>query len=126
MFINLSNHPSKTWTEEQVQAASVWGEILDIEFPDIDPTADEDEIMVLAESYFNRILQINSQVGEILVVHLMGELTFCFALLSKLQQKGIKCVASTSRRETQDNLDGSKTIRFRFVRFREFLNSSKN
>ena len=38
MFINLTNHPSATWSEEQLKAARQYGEIVDLHFPIIEPT----------------------------------------------------------------------------------------
>jgi len=37
MLINLSNHPTRLWDNAQLDAASVYGDIVEIEFPAIDP-----------------------------------------------------------------------------------------
>jgi len=42
------------------------------------------------------------------------------ALVRKLQQIGIVCVAATTRREVVEQTGGTKTTRFNFVRFREY------
>ena len=52
-------------------------------------------------------------------VHLMGEMNFTFALITKLKARGIKCVASTTQRETVEE-GGVKVSKFNFVRFREY------
>jgi len=121
MLINLSNHPSDNWEEDQKKAAAPYGAIYDVVFPVIDPTATSREVESLADSYAYKVAQLLSGQNEpASAVHLMGELTFCFALVARLQKAGIICIASTTRRETVVHPDGSKTSRFGFVRFREY------
>lgn len=121
MFINLSNHPVSSWSEKQRDAAAHWGKIADLPFPAIDPAATADSILLLAEQYETKIrkLHANETTGAF-AVHVMGELTFCFALVVRLQKTGILCLASTTRRKTIDNGNGSKTVQFDFVSFREY------
>ncbi len=52
-FINLSNHPSATWSEEQLSAASKYGKIIDINFPNITPEMSDIEINLLISLYFS-------------------------------------------------------------------------
>lgn len=119
MLINLSNHPSALWGERQLEAANVYGEIVDITFPVIDEKGDEEYISNMADEYLQKVLALS--VNNELVVHLMGELTFTFALLSRLQANGIKCVASTSERIVLDESAGHKgEVIFSFERFREY------
>jgi CRISPR-associated protein Csx16 len=49
-----------------------------------------------------------------------GEFTLAHALVRRLQQKGIVCLAATTRREVVEQSAGIKTTRFEFVRFREY------
>lgn len=122
MLINLSNHPSATWSEQQKQVAvEQFGEVVDMLFPAIDPAIDEKVIEILAKDFLEKIKQVADDNHAMPVVHLMGEYTFCFALINKLKDEGIEAVVSTSHRDTQINDDGSKTIRFNFVRFRKYL-----
>ena len=37
IFINCSNHPSRYWSREQIEAAEQYGEVVDIRFPIVDP-----------------------------------------------------------------------------------------
>ncbi len=121
MLINLSNHPISTWDGNQIQAARQYGSLVDRPFPAIDPMASEEEIEQLANQHFRQIMEdFSSSDEEKSAVHLMGELTFCFALVARLQRAGITCLASTTQRQTIDHPDGSKTTRFGFVRFREY------
>ena len=123
MLINLSNHPSIKWPENQLKAAiKEFNEIVDLSFPAINPAIDENELLALANNYAEKCLQqFNSATNQHLknAVHIMGELTFCFALVSLLQKKGIRCIASTTKRiAIQNGL--TKTSGFEFVRFREY------
>ncbi len=121
MLINLSNHPSHLWGENQKTAATAYGKLVDLPFPAIEPTASTDAISLLAEQYEVKIRQLlATDTDSAFAVHVMGELTFCFALVLRLQKAGITCLASTTRRETVENGDGLKTSRFEFVRFREY------
>lgn len=121
MLINLSNHPSDNWPQEQKKKAiELYQKIVDIPFPEVDPNGEEKYIENLSSEYLNKILEIKNRTSETVVVHLMGELTFSFALLVKLKANGVRCVASTTQRVVMDEGNGRVTKLFRFVRFREY------
>lgn len=113
MLLNLSNHPSANWAEEQLAAAG--GRVIDMPFPQVAPDGDEAYIENLANEYLDKILKMDN----IDAVHIMGEFNFCFALITKLKAYGIRCVASTTKRETVEE-NGVKISVFRFVKFREY------
>lgn len=116
MLLNLSNHPSSAWPEKQIlEAEKLYGPVQDMPFPQIDPQAGEEEVQILAAEYRDQILRLQPRA-----VHLMGELTFAFALVRMLQSHGITVVASTTHRTSQVLPDGSKVSRFEFVRFRQY------
>jgi hypothetical protein len=116
MLLNLSNHPSSSWPDKQLQEArKSYGTIEDLPFPQIDPEASEESIDKLAEQYLAKILDMQPKA-----VHLMGELTFTFALIRLLQSQGIICVASTTHRTSEVLDDGKKISKFEFVRFRTY------
>ena len=115
MFINLSNHPSSCWCEKQLTAAQVYGDIVDIAFPNIDSDTPADAISALADQYAERIMQYNATA-----VHVMGEMTFTYALVRRLRSKGITCLASTTQRIKQQQADGSFISEFRFQTFRPY------
>ncbi|HHS95590.1 MAG TPA: TIGR02221 family CRISPR-associated protein, partial [Phaeodactylibacter sp.] len=116
MLLNLSNHPSTKWTTEQRAAAiERYGGVQDMPFPRVPPEASTDQVRQMAESHYVRIRKIAPAA-----VHLMGEMTFTHALVNKLQQAGIPCVASTTHREVIDEGAGKKTVQFRFVQFRPY------
>ncbi len=115
MFINISNHPSNCWTPEQMAEALVYGEILDIPFPVVSPTIEKSMVQNLALKTIDQLPK-----AAPLTVHIMGEMTLTYAIVSILKDRGIRCVASTTERIVTDNPDGSKTSIFKFVQFREY------
>lgn len=117
-FVNLSNHPSDLWTQNQLEAARRYGEIKDIPFPVISPMADYEEIRSLAEYYVEEVVTLANR--HHVTVHIMGEMTFTFIVVSQLKEYGIECVASTTERSVETSSDGKKVSEFKFVRFREY------
>ena len=115
MLLNLSNHPSSAWSEAQMQAAvAQYGSVQDLPFPNIPPDAAAEEVRQLAEAYEAKVRQADPAA-----VHLMGEMTFTFALVQRLQAIGIPCIASTTERIAEER-DGQKIVTFRFVQFRSY------
>jgi len=123
MLINLSNHPYKYWLEGQIMIAKrEFGEVIDLPFPDINPEAKPAGIKAAAEKYTEKIIRLSEKYNDTnkpFAVHLMGEMTFSFALVSMLLKKDIRCVASTTERITEQK-DTRKISEFRFVRFRDY------
>ena len=116
MLLNLSNHPFATWTLKQCEAAEAqFGRVVDMPFPAIHPSATTKEVQALAQSFLTQIQALRPQA-----VHLMGELSFCFALAHLLQKTQTQCVVSTSTRNSALNPDGTKTVLFDFVQFRDY------
>lgn len=118
LFINLSNHPSAGWEARQREAAEMYGKIEDMDFPAIPPEAGEREITDLAEEYVARIEE-RAETRDV-TVHIMGEMTFCYAVITRLQPLGIPCLASTTRRQVTETADGVKEVRFDFETFRKY------
>ncbi len=119
MFINHTNHPSEFWNQDQITAASAYGEIIDIPFPVIDPHWDDEEIDKL-------VLQNGGIIEEKHpdMVLCQGEFIYAFRLIEYLKRRGIKVVAACSERVAREkqNEDGTvvKESVFRFVQFREY------
>ena len=118
MFLNLSNHPSASWEEAQLRAAAVYGKIVDLPFPAVNPTGDERYIEKLADEYFGKVWLLVED--ENTTVHLMGEMTLTVAILKRLELMGIPCVASTSKRMVKEDCFGYKEVIFKFERFRKY------
>lgn len=117
-FINLSNHPSSLWDQKQREAAAHYGEIVDLSFPLVSPESSHEEIEQLAEQYASEIAGQGSDAD--LTVHVMGEMTLTYAIVSRLKSRGIRCVASTTERHVAMNEEGTKLSEFSFVGFREY------
>ena len=116
MFINLTNHPSSGWSQEQREAALQFGEIVDMHFPIIEPFFTKTEVDELADITVEGIKKLNNNP----VVHVMGEMTFTYAVVFRLKALGITCVASTTERMVKMMPDGKKISDFKFIQFREY------
>mgnify|MGYP006892263374 FL=1 len=117
MLLNLSNHPSDLWSENQKKiAVKSYGAISDLPFPAISPEWDTEQVMDLAEEYLMKV----TAYKDILAVHIQGEFTFTFALVHMLQNANIKCIVSTTKRIVHMKKDGSKISRFKFIQFRDY------
>ena len=124
LFINLSNHPSQKWSPKQIERALEIVDncpIVDMQFPDIDPEMTTNEVQDLASDYIDKILDLlDDYECDNCIVHIMGEMTFTYALVNKLKAEGYTCVASTSWRDVEIMPDGSKQVKFHFCRFRKY------
>ncbi|MDD2297362.1 MAG: hypothetical protein PHX79_06055 [Sphaerochaetaceae bacterium] len=127
MLINLSNHPSALWTKEQVdEANALFGHVVDIEFPLINPIWEVDEVRALAVKMADQVRKrLQGATDSVNAVHIMGEMTFCFTLIQLLQQTGITCVASTTDRIVSTKGRRSESI-FQFIRFREYWKANED
>ena len=110
-LLNVSNHPLSEWGAEQMdEALRIFGEVVDMPFPAVDPVWDASQIARLADELAVEIRKIAPRA-----VHLMGEMTLTHALVIRLKEAGIPCVASTSARQV---VDGRRL--FRFAGFRAY------
>lgn len=57
---------------------------------------------------------------EVIHALVQGEFSLTVALLRKLQDKGITCLAATTERVASDDAEGRSTRTYKFVRFREY------
>lgn len=119
VFINCSNHPSEMWSAEQKKEAETYGEIVDIPFPEVNPSWTTEQVHALADRICEKIARYNTAA-----VMCQGEFTLTYAIVSRLKEKGVTAVAACSRRRTEEtiNEDGSiqKKALYSFERFREF------
>lgn len=120
MMLNLTNHPSVNWSVEQRNAACCFGEVVDYAFPNVSPYVSEEEVSVLAKSIYD---DVTSKYGlKDVIVHIMGEFTLTYRLISLFESNGVMCLASTSERIVSESVDGKKIVEFKFVRFRRYGN----
>lgn len=120
MFINLSNHSSLNWSIEQILEASKYGEIVDISFPEVDPSGDTDYYNKLVDDCVAHIMSLDKSP----VVMVQGEFILTFRIVTKLKTMGIKCVAASTKREAMESIDDEgrriKTSIFKFEGFTEY------
>jgi hypothetical protein len=106
MLINLSNHPSTKWGKKQLSIANEnYGDIFDIQFPSIPPETTSAEVSRMAECYYEKITQsfgISAIAPKPNAVHIQGEFTFVFKLVTLLKNIEISCIASTSERKVEE------------------------
>ena len=123
MLINLSNHPNEKWDIKQKEKAiKTYGLIQDMPFPAINPSWESEEVSLLAHQYFDKINLMFDQCAnepKPNAVHIQGEFTFVFKLVTLLKSSGINCIASTSKRIVNETSKG-KIVQFDFVQFREY------
>ncbi len=117
-FINISNHPSSGWDACQLDEAKTYGEVVDYLFPDVTPDKSHEDIQLLAKSTVDEI--VSKWGNGKLTVHLMGEMTFTYALIHMLKERGIHVLASTTKRNVEEGSNGKKTSFFQFIKFREY------
>lgn len=119
MFINFSNHPSAQWSSEQKQAATCYGEICDIPFPEVPSGATMQEVAGMADNCAWKIMQMHPEC-----VMCQGEFSLTIAVVRRLQAVGIRCVCACSERKViEEHLDDGttrKTMIFKFRQFREY------
>ena len=118
LLVNLSNHPYERWSEEQKEAAKEYGEVRDMPFPNIDPEEDTEQIRKTADEYISEVVGLSAEYA--VTVHLMGEMSFVVYAVSRLSERGIRCICSTSERDVDDLGGGEKKVAFHFKRFRDY------
>ena len=117
LFINFSNHPSEGWGEEQMTKAKRYGRVVDLPFPQVDPLMPSEQVQSLSEECVNAILDMGDPAT--MTVHVMGEMTLVFHVVTSLLKQGVHCVASTTERIATET-DFTKLSEFRFVTFRDY------
>lgn len=118
-FINYSNHPSDKWSDQMLAEARAYGEIIDIPFMPVGPALSTEQVHALAEEIVSSIIADYPDKDET-VIMLQGEMTLSFRMVSLLQEKGYRCVASTSERICTIDEEGNRVTRFEFCRFRQY------
>jgi hypothetical protein len=118
ILINISNHPSARWSEEQKRG---WDRIIDIPFPPISPEWGEETVHQMSYDIREQVEKIKAEVG-IPFVMVQGEFSLCYLLYEKLRNSGYKIAIPTTARQVveESQPDGSvvKKNIFRFVRWR--------
>lgn len=114
VFVNFTNHPSSQWADVQKKEAMKYGEIVDIEFPKVNPAGTKDYILKLAEESVRRILQLRPAA-----VLCQGEFCLAYHVVTGLKKEGVRVVAACSERIVKQN-ENIKEVTFVFQQFREY------
>ena len=119
MFINFTNHPSSNWSQAQLAAAQIYGEIIDIPFPVVDPNKDESYINSLANSLVAEMIKHTPSA-----VLCQGEMTLTFTIACRLITLSIPTLAASSKRIVREEIGEKgevvKRSEYRFVKFRKY------
>lgn len=119
MFVNISNHPSTKWDNAQIEAAMQMSlPLVNIPFPLVNPEATDLDINNLVDAVCDQIESYTKVPTHAMV---MGEFTLTLALVKRLQKMGIRCFAASTKREVVEEVNGTKTSVFKFVKFREYV-----
>jgi hypothetical protein len=113
VFLNLSNHPSATWGEEQRRGPLALAErLVDHPFPVVPPAADGAELARLVQATLAGLPE--RLVGAMV----QGEYVVSALLVQALQARAVPCFVATTERSVQVGPDGAVSRRFGFVAWR--------
>ena len=140
LLINISNHPSSSWSEGQKRG---W-DIIDVPFLVVPWDASEEDVRNLAQGIFSSLVQLlyqrekrrgyccrQPEKNRIIIkrlcasatIHVAGEWSLFFALVSLLRSYGATIVCACSERKTVETIrtDGAtqKQTIFEFKKWRE-------
>ncbi|MEM4166704.1 MAG: hypothetical protein QW255_05100 [Candidatus Bilamarchaeaceae archaeon] len=111
VLVNISNHPSSSWSSAQQDR---WDCIYDIPFPSIPADWDTKNVQDLVVCYGEALCALPKQV----VICLQGEYTFTLLLGQFLKGKGYTLAIPTTNRIAETLPDGRQVSRFVFTRWR--------
>ena len=103
--------PSRLWDPVQRrEAKNIWGDILDIQYPEIPAEASEQAVGAIADDLVDSV----KNAGDITAVVVKGELSLMIAVVDRLRSSGYDVYAASSERTVL-----KKRTRHSFVRFRK-------
>jgi len=113
ILVNLSNHPSERWSDQQKFG---FDQIVDIPFPEIQIDSNFD---MVADSIYDRIRSngCNPSNSTIMV---QGQHPATFSIVACLINSGWTVLAAHTPRVVTDNPDGSKTSVFKFNGYQKY------
>lgn len=113
MLVNFSNYGSNLWSDELIEAAKQYGDVIDMNFPNVDNSLSEADISALADVLCDNILKHNPEA-----VICQGEFNLLYAVVCRLKDKNIKVMKLCLERKT--NPITNKPV-FEFIKFREYI-----
>jgi len=122
-FINFTNHPFNKWSDEQKEATKIYGSVIDMPFPCVDPTATESDIERMGDAIVDKIETMNTKA-----VLCQGEFSLSYYVIQTLQAKNITVLCACSERKVIESVDTNgqaiKTSYFQFVQFKKYSMST--
>lgn len=119
-LINLTNHPSGRWSNDQIQVCQKKGQIVDLPFPQIASDCSRKQMDDLTDSYLQEIQKFENPS-----VLIQGEMVFTYSLVRRLEERKIPAYAAITTREAVESIqpDGSsfKQSVFRFQGLRPYF-----
>lgn len=119
-FVNFTNHPSSMWSPEQTRAANIYGNIIDVPFPSIDPHMLEPGIWKIGNTVVEEIMRHNPTA-----VLCQGEFSLSFHVVRELLKRNVNVFCTCSERKVNEVYDAdgrlTKTSHFQFVMFRKYF-----
>ena len=141
LIVNLTNHPSKKWDDDQRKAAEELSDfgIIDLNSPIIPEDATFDTVQALSLRALGDILRAEKSISSetlqvtILVQGHSGLVFNVLRALSTMNLGEVKCgktpkytaVYAHSRRISKELEDGKKEIGFKFERFIKYFSSDE-
>lgn len=123
-LLNITNHPSKGWSNEQREG---WDRIIDIPFPSVSPhlNANDREYMGIVMGLLEEIVKVIRQhMEDELYICLQGEFSICYKVFESCRKADypVAFAIPTTERVVEEIVlpDGTtkKNVTFRFVRWR--------
>jgi hypothetical protein len=117
-LINVSNHPAKTWPDEQKAG---WDGIYDIPFPEVTPDVSLDELATKVYHAVEETIQTAAilQSSDVYVM-IKGDYGLCYKLYELFKDKFTIVHPISVKDSTDETLsDGSikKTIIYKFIKW---------
>lgn len=117
LLLNFSNKHTSTWSNSQLKLAKKqFGELVDLDFPIIEPTMSKEDVQMIATASIEQIFILNPKA-----VHILGEGSFTVVIVQLLMSFGIPCVESTFEKNLGISKTGEKEVKYTFSQFREYF-----
>ena len=118
-FINHTNHTSVQWSLEQRTTAEIYGEIIDLPFPNVGADWNEEKISQFVALNAKKIIEMNPAA-----VLCQGEYNYTYSMINYLKQNDIVVLAAASERVVDESVAADGTTQrissFKFVQFRQY------
>jgi len=117
ILLNFSNKHTSTWSNSQLKLAKKqFGELVNLDFPIIEPTMSKEDVQMIATTSIEQIFILNPKA-----VHILGEGSFTVVIVQLLMSFGIPCVESTFEKNLGISKTGEKEVKYTFSQFREYF-----